>query len=170
MRRQFVLLLLSAVLLTTQVAALGPSDEKESKSPPESPRVQTRLRLGGIHVGAGLLYSSGYPYLPWWRSYYDPLFYDPFFACPAAFPLYRSGTNRDHVGRVKLKNLAEDAQVFIDGGLAGSGADLKSFYLDPGAYSLSIQRRGYESFEMKLYVLSGKTLHIEVPVQSEVKP
>lgn len=170
MRRQLVLSLLSAALLTTQVAAFGAPDGGASKSPAEPRKVETRLRFGGIHAGAGLFHSSGYPYLPWWGSFYGPSFSDPFFGYPAACPIYRSVNHRDRFGRVKLKNLAGDAQVFVDGGLAGIGSDLKSFYLEPGAYSLSIQRPGYESFDMKLYVLTGKTLDIDVPETSEVKP
>jgi hypothetical protein len=170
MRRQFVILLFAAVLLTAQVVALDQSDEPESKNPGQSPKVETRLRLGGLHVGAGVQHWSGYPYPLWYGSYVSPWFFDPLYAYPAAFPVYRAGVDRDHFGRVKLKNLAGDAQIFIDGGLAGVGSDLKSCYLKPGAYSLSIQRPGYESFTKKLYVLSGKTLDIDVPETGEVKP
>ncbi len=170
MRRQIVLSLFSALLLTAQVAALDSPDEKGSKNPSEPRKIETRLRLGDIHVGAGFLDTSGYPFLPWVGSLYGPQFYDPLLPYPPACSVDRSGVDRDHFGRVELENVAADAQVFIDGGLAGTGSDLKSFYLKPGAYPLSIKRPGYESFNTKLYVLSRKTLHVDVPIPSEVKP
>jgi hypothetical protein len=63
---------------------------------------------------------------------------------------------------VKLKHITQDAAVFINGGFAGIGKDLDSFYLGPGSYELSVRRDGYKSIEKKLYVLTGKSIEVDL--------
>jgi hypothetical protein len=58
------------------------------------------------------------------------------------------------------------AQVLLDGALAGEARDLKSIWLEPGAYNLTVRAQARTPFEMRVYVLSGKTLKISRPEPS----
>lgn len=110
------------------------------------------VRLAGFGVGVG--YSSyrvpyyGYgPYDPWgWRyPYYAPGFYlvpDP------------------GRGEVKLTHLDKTAEIYINQAFAGIAGDLKTFYLDPGAYDLEVRMANKEPQQKRIYVLSGKTLKL----------
>jgi hypothetical protein len=129
----------------------------------------TRVRLGGISVGAGYSHFSGYPYLgpsyrPWpygWGAW-DPLFYPSYgwlggFVDPGYYRGYRQGPD---TGQVRLNTAAKEGLVYLNGGYAGVAKDLKSIWLRPGAYNLEV-RTDQESFTQRIYVLSGKTLRIE---------
>src|SRR4029077_1247944 len=46
------------------------------------------------------------------------------------------------------------------GAYAGTADRLKSMWLDPGAYDLTVSAKDRESFHQRVYVLSGKSLKI----------
>jgi hypothetical protein len=50
----------------------------------------------------------------------------------------------------------------LDGAYAGKAGDLKSMWLDPGAYQFEVRQDSRTAFSRKIYVLSGKTLRIDV--------
>ncbi len=135
------------------------------------------VRLGGIYVGAGYSHFGGpyfggpwgYPFggwgaSPYYSGFYDPIFYSPFFA-PGYFNGFAPGPG---LGEVKLKSAPKSASVFIEGGYAGSAAKLKSMWLEPGVYHLEIQD-GTQTWEQKVYVLSGKSLSITPQLLSRNK-
>jgi len=72
------------------------------------------------------------------------------------------------MGEVKLLTAEKNAEVFLDGAYAGLSEDLKSIWLDPGAYSLELKSTGKQVFKKRIYVLSGKTVKIEVALTPEV--
>jgi len=123
------------------------------------------LRLGTIGVGAA--YYNGpafYPY-PYYgypgfysAAYWDPL-WDPFWG--PGYSGYALNFAYGHgKGEVKLSGAPKDAKVYVDGAYAGTAKDLKHVWLDPGAYDLSVVSPGRDTFQQRIYVLSGKTLKI----------
>jgi hypothetical protein len=159
----------------------GERPAAETKAQQQGARHQgrgTRVRLGGISVGAGYSHFSGRPYFggsyglwPYSWGGWDPFFYPSYgwlggFVDPGYYRGYRQGPG---AGRVKLSTAAADGLVYLDGGYAGVAKDLKSMWLPPGAYNLEV-RTDDESFSQRIYVLSGKTLHIEAdlkPIEEE---
>jgi hypothetical protein len=64
------------------------------------------------------------------------------------------------VGEVKIKTPVADAEIFINGSFAGRAHDLKRFYLVPGTYVVE-QRIGNDVQKQKVYVIAGRSLHME---------
>jgi PEGA domain len=134
-----------------------------------------RWHLGTISVGAG--YSSGpyygpygyYPYGPYalypgdwvYSSLWDPMW--------GGYPYYASGSFAYNNGRGELRLTADPklAEVYIDGAYAGTADRLKSMWLDPGAYDLTVSAKDRESFHQRVYVLSGKSLKITAKLGSD---
>jgi hypothetical protein len=128
------------------------------------------LKLGTITVGAGYSHWSGYPYSSYYPYYaYEPYgFYPyPYFGAYSPWPwepfwggyssLAYPGADK---GEVRLTGAPKTAQVFLDGAYAGTADKLKSMWLKPGAYDLSVSTPNRKSFHQRIYVLSGKSLKI----------
>jgi len=147
--------------------AMPSNQADEQKSAKESEdsgdKGKTRLRLGTVWLGASYTHYSGpyyYPYGPYgfypgdwvygslwypvWSSYYPPGHFD-----------YNDGR-----GEIRLTADPKMAEVYIDGAYAGTADRLKSMWLDPGAYDLTVSAADRESFHQRVYVLSGKSLKI----------
>ncbi len=149
----------------------------ESQQEPVKVERKTRVRLGGVSVGAGYSRYSGplfYPYafMPYYWNWYSPAmaFYDPFWYGPGFYPWYARGPN---TGSVKLRAEPADAEVYIDGAYAGRALDLKTMTLEPGAYNLEVRSTGREPFTKRIYVLTGNTLKIDArlaPAGTEKTP
>lgn len=121
------------------------------------------LRLGTVSLSAG--YVSGpwwYPYGPYgYYPYYASAFWDPFWGPFGPYSYYPADlTYGNGKGQIDLKADPKTAEVYIDGAYAGTVQHLKSFWLDPGAYDVSISAAGREPFHQRIYVLTGKTLSI----------
>jgi hypothetical protein len=130
---------------------------------------KTRVKLGGVSVGAGYSRYAGpyysdpyyYPYYPafwgpaayYWSPFYDP--YSPIFR-PGPFWQYSRSAG---MGEVKLQTPQKSAEVFLNGAYAGIAEDLKSIWLEPGAYDLEV-KDGHQTFNKCIYVLSGKSVKI----------
>lgn len=157
MRLKICLIVLPAALLL-----FTPGASAQTKDPNDSgQKVETknRLRLGGFHAGFGYSnFSRHYPLYGHFPYAFSPLY--PY-GVPYFYP-FLAHSPRRAAGRVKLKNLTQDAAVFINGGFAGIGKDLDSFYLEPGSYELSVRRDGYEPVERKLYVLTDKSIEVDL--------
>jgi hypothetical protein len=136
------------------------------------------LRLGGISVGAGYRHFSG----PYYYPYAYPFGYAPFgfypgdwvaasFWYPIAspYPFYAPDAFRygDGRGEIRLTTDPKESKVYIDGGYAGTADKLKTLWLDPGAYDLTVSAAGRENFYQRLYVLSGKSLKISAKLDPE---
>jgi hypothetical protein len=155
--------LLSLALLTT--ATLAAADSGKSRP---------RVRLGGVIVNAG--YSTGpawYPYYgyggyPGWSrwAFYDPIFYSPYLH-PGLYGGFGYGPN---MGEVKLASVDKEASVYLDGGYAGPVSKLKSMWLEPGVYNLQVRDTAGQSFERKIYVLTGKTLQVRAELRPAKEP
>jgi hypothetical protein len=66
-----------------------------------------------------------------------------------------------NAGQVKLDTKVKDAQVFVDGAYAGTAGKLKTMRLRPGTYTIELRAPGQAQFTEKIYVVAGKTVHVE---------
>jgi hypothetical protein len=64
-------------------------------------------------------------------------------------------------GQVKLDTKVKDAGVFINGAYAGTTHQNKSMYLRAGTYTIEIKEAGHTRYAEKIYVVAGKTLHLQ---------
>lgn len=125
---------------------------------------KTHFRLGGFAASSAYAYGySPYSYGPY--GYYRPWWgmYDPYWTSPFLIPAVYTGYSDDR-GRIKL-TAPKDAEVFLDGALAGTAQDLKSMWLDPGIYELQVVSPSGAEFKKKLYILSGKTIQIKAELR-----
>jgi hypothetical protein len=151
---------------------------EQETSPNSSPAAKTEgdrkyhLRLGTIMVGGA--YFSGpryYPYGPYgWYPYYGAAFWDPFWGPYSSFAYLPNLAYATDKGEVRLAADPKQAEVYIDGAYAGTADHLKTMWLDPGAYDLSVSHSGRENFHQRIYILTGKSLKItaKLPPQSSV--
>src|SRR3974390_757757 len=95
-----------------------------------------RVFVGGPVVGYGF-------YHPYWGPAY-PAYYAPY----------------SDAGTVKIDSRDKEAEVFVNGSYAGLVKEHKSMHLREGSYTIEIRRGGEIAFAEKVYVTSGKTLHI----------
>jgi len=150
---------------TAQEAKADANSKKDSSQPDH----RYRLRLGGLAVGAGYSYFSG-PVFPYGYGYgpygfypysgvFSSIFWEPF---GGGFPFYPAGyfQRGDGKGEVRLTADPKDASVYLNGGYAGTADHLKSVWLEPGAYDLSVSASDRRTYEQRIYVLSGKSLKI----------
>jgi PEGA domain-containing protein len=149
---------------TTPQATTKPKEVKTKET--SSADHKYHVRLGGIAVGAGYVSGPFWPYYYPYRYYapplvYSSLFWDPYWGgYPGFYPAgyFRPG---DGKGEVRLRTDPKNATVLIDGAYAGTADKLKTIWLDPGAYNLTVSMPGREPYEQRIYVLSGKSLKIE---------
>ncbi len=116
------------------------------------------VRLGGVGIGFAYTQFSG-PYCCYNPYTFDTLYYFPGAYGPWYAPwFYQSAPTK---GTVKLKNVEDGAEIYINQGYAGVAKDLKNIYLEPGAYDLEVRLPGKEPAQRRIYVLSGKTVKLE---------
>jgi PEGA domain len=154
-----------------------PTAQNEDKdSGPE--KRKWRLRLGGISVGAGYSHFSGPIYPPYAYPYaYAPFGFYPgewvaasyWYPVGSLYPYSGPGSFAYGDGRGEVRLIADPkaAEVYINGGYAGTADKLKTLWLDPGAYDLTVSAAGRQPFHQRLYVLSGKSLKITTKLSAE---
>ena len=141
-----------------------PSSSKDTDK--EASEHHTHVRLGGIAVSAGYThwspgsYPNIFPYDPFYYPFTAAIWWDPFWGFYPPFPVgsFSQGNGK---GELKLSGVPKNASVYVNGSYAGTADRLKSFWLDPGAYDLEISVPGGRRYEQRVYVLTGKTLHID---------
>ncbi len=87
-------------------------------------------------------------YSPFWGAYWGPAWIGPYYAYPNS-------------GVIKLDTKLKDAQVFIDGSYAGTTAENRTMRLRPGSYNIEIRHEGETTFNERVFVAAGKTIHIK---------
>jgi len=123
------------------------------------------LRLGTIWVGAGYSKFSWPFYYPYsfypFPGFYSPPLWDPYssYFYPIGYFSYDNGK-----GEVRL-SAPRQADVYLDNAYAGKAEKLKSIWLEPGAYDLSVSDSDHASYHQRIYVLSGKSLKIATKLQ-----
>lgn len=150
-------------------------DPAEANSEPEI-HSKTRVKLGGISLGGFYRHYSGFDYYPYYYPYSYALWGTPpypIWTYPNLSPdfyhpaYYRGFSRSDGMGEVKLLTSEKTAEVFLDGAYAGVAEDLKSIWLEPGAYTLEVKGQGNELFKKRIYVLSGKTVKVNAALAPE---
>jgi len=157
----------SALTQAEGQSAESSSDKNKDtdKDKPSSGR-HTHVRLGGIAVSAGYLhfspafYPNIFPYDPFYYPFIAATWWDPFWGFYPPFPAGYFSQGNDK-GELKLNGAPKNASVYVNGGYAGTADQLKSFWLDPGVYDLAVSVPGGRRYEQRVYVLTGKTLHID---------
>jgi hypothetical protein len=170
----------SAKTESSQAAAASDTDKSAAQGDKDTPpeKRKLRLRLGGFSVGAGYSHFSGPYYYPYTYPYaYAPFGFYPgdwvaasyWYPVGGSYPYYGPGAFAfgDGRGEIRLTADPKAAEVYIDGGYAGTADKLKTLWLDPGAYDLTVSAIGREPFHQRLYVLSGKSLKITARLKPE---
>ena len=154
-----------------QVATGQQTDKKDAK-----PHHKMHVQLGLVSFGMGYTHFSGPYYYPYFYPYapaYPAFFWDPFWgACPFALSPVYSGNllYAEDKGEVRLTADPKTAEVYIDGAYAGKADQLKTMWLDSGAYDLSLSAKGRAAFHQRVYVLSRKSLRISAKLAPEKAP
>jgi hypothetical protein len=73
------------------------------------------------------------------------------------------------MGEVKIKSREPNADIYINGSLAGQAHDLKHFYLRPGTYNVEQRIDGNVQKE-RIYVIANRTIKIEFGPAGYVAP
>lgn len=109
----------------------------------------------GVVVGGGFGYGPGWGwYGPAWGWYGTGWWYGPYSGYPYAY--------YPDAGAVKIVNTAKDAQVYVDGGYAGTVGKLKKFPLRPGNHNIELRDpSGHVFHQERVHVIPGKTIEIE---------
>ena len=153
------------------------ADKKPDQAEGEQTQVhettrRPHIRFGGLMIGAGYTHWSGgwccgypaYGYYGAWMPFFPAFFsWDPFFYSPYYGAGFTGGPN---MGEVKLHADLKDAEVFLDGAYAGTAAERKSIWLDPGAYNLEVRAPGKRTYTRRIYVLSGKALRVNARLET----
>lgn len=164
---------LVGLLSVPWVFADGQSDESQAASSGRAGSVeaskQPRILFGGISLTSGYnRYANPVYWRPPFYGYYNSQFWTPFWQSHSpygSFSGFYSGYNFQRgpsLGEIKLQVEPMTASVLINDAYAGQVQDLRSISLEPGVYSLRIETEGLPGFAQRVYVLSGKTLKIEV--------
>jgi hypothetical protein len=106
----------------------------------------------------GVFMGSGFAPMGWYGYGYGP-YYSPYGA-------YYGVPN---VGQVKLDTHVKDAQVFVDGAYAGTAGKLKTMWMRPGTYTIEMRAPGQAQFAEKIFVVAGKTVHVEPGFQPQAR-
>ncbi len=111
-----------------------------------SAQVREHHFTGGVHTVV-------VPTYPYWS--YGWGWGDPFWAYGPYYPI-------DTRGQVKIKDAEKFDQVYVNGAYAGTVKKTKNMRLNPGNYDIQINREGRQLLNRNVYVVSGKTVHIDV--------
>jgi hypothetical protein len=119
----------------------------------------TAAARGRIGVFAGPRFApySWYGSYGWYGPFYGPYSWGPYFGTPNA-------------GEVKVDTKVKDAEVFIDGSFAGTVGKLKTMRLRPGRYNIEIRAPGRTPFAENIYVVAGKTIHLNPDLRVDARP
>jgi len=94
--------------------------------------------------------------------------YTPFWA-PYPYPYGYYGYAPAQ-GTLKFDTSVKDAEVYINGGYAGTVGQLKSMHLLPGNYDIEVRAPGRKQFEERVYVAAGKTVHLNPELRLQALP
>jgi len=137
---------------------------------------QVRAR-GGVRVATprtsvGVVVGRPYYYRPIYRSFYRPLYFDPFFSPYYYRPFYwypytAVGYGYGHFdggGSLRVQVLPRDTEIYIDNYYAGTSDDFDGMFqrlhLEPGAHDITLYREGYRSVQQRIYIQATGTFRL----------
>ncbi len=116
---------------------------------------------GGGFRGGGAVFvgpAYGYGYGPMWGGgWYGPYGYPGIYGGYGGYGVYNT---HPESGQLKFDTRQKDAQVYINGALAGTVKDMKSTWLKQGDYDLEIRAMNGERYAAKIYISQGNTIKI----------
>jgi PEGA domain len=87
-------------------------------------------------------------------AYYGPAWYGPGWEWGAPYGYERGPVT----GSVKIETKDKNAEVYVDGGYAGTVGELKTIKLRPGDHNIELRDRDGRSFyQERVNVIAGKT-------------
>jgi len=103
---------------------------------------------GRVFIGGGFGWGPGWGwYAPY--GYWGP------------YGNYGEGYGASYPGQVKIVTQNKDAQVYVDGGYAGTAGKLKKFRLAPGQHDIELRDSSGKTLHgEKVTVLPGRTVDI----------
>jgi len=137
---------------------------------------QVRVR-GGVRVvtprtSVGVFVGRPYYYRPIYRSFYRPLYFDPFFSPYYYRPFYwypyaavGYGYGRfDGEGSRRVQVMPRDTEIYIDNYYAGTSDDFDGMFqrlhIEPGAHDITLFREGYRTVQQRIYIQSTGTFRL----------
>lgn len=128
-----------------------------------------RHARGPVRATRSVVVVGGH-YSPW---YYDPFYY-PYWWYPSAFygplpPGYWGWGAADHRSAVRLQVTPKQAEVYVDGYLAGTVDDFDGTFqrltLPPGDHEIILYLAGYRTVSQKIYLTVGSTYRIRYAME-----
>ena len=110
-------------------------------------------RAIAVRPNYGGFYRGGF----YGRGFYGSGFYDPFWGPYGYAPYVNQYAN---TGQVKIETKVKEAEVFVNGGFAGTVKDAHNLHLRPGQYTIEVRYHGQPGFSEKVYVTAGKTVKL----------
>jgi hypothetical protein len=113
-----------------------------------------------------------YYYRPIYRSFYRPLYFDPFFSPYYYRPFYwypyaavGYGYGRfDGEGSLRVQVMPRDTEIYIDNYYAGTSDDFDGMFqrlhIEPGAHDITLFREGYRTVQQRIYIQSTGTFRL----------
>ena len=110
--------------------------------------------IGGYYYPS--LYRASLWYAPWGPGYLGYPYYQ--------FPVYGPG-RYDMSGSIRVQVAPREADVFVDGYLAGNVDDFDGVFqrlnIEPGEHEVEIHLDGYRPFRQRFYLQPGKSFNIK---------
>ncbi len=143
-------------------------------SGPADAQVRARggVRIATPRTSVGVVVGRPYYYRPIYRSFYRPLYFDPFFSPYYYRPFYwypytavGYGYGRfDGGGSLRVQVLPRDTEIYIDNYYAGTSDDFDGMFqrlhLEPGAHDITLYREGYRSVQQRIYIQATGTFRL----------
>jgi hypothetical protein len=129
-------------------------------------------RYAGWWGPSPVYFARPYYYDPFWVSGafgWSPMFYAPWSLMWATggygpYPGFGYGATTFETGRLRLKVKPRDAQVFVDGHLAGVVDEFdgvfQSLRLAPGGHTLEVRMPGFETLTLDVHIQPDRTMTI----------
>lgn len=129
-------------------------------------------------LAAGLMTLAAYPALAAVRfrtgvfvgPVYGPGIYRPYWGGPGPYyqRVYVPPDHR-HEGQLKFDSVDRDADVYVDGGFAGTVRSLNSSWVREGEHDIELRSHGNRTHE-RVYVVARKEAHVRPENLTPVAP
>ena len=151
-------------VLAASLSLSGPADAQV--------RARGGVRIATPRTSVGVVVGRPYYYRPIYRSFYRPLYFDPFFSPYYYRPFYwypytAVGYGYGHFdggGSLRVQVLPRDTEIYIDNYYAGTSDDFDGMFqrlhLEPGAHDITLYREGYRSVQQRIYIQATGTFRL----------